>query len=444
MDSKSGGHATGHNMKNTMQSDTSAGLAARVHEAMAGAARVLTLPTPADRVVSFQGSFETLPDFGTGEELEQKLVTMMLDKGTLRRDRFALAEALDNRGVQLGFSANGLRCGFSGRALRADLPEVLRLLAEQLREPLFDPAELEKVRAQHTASLRRSLDSTGTQAAGALARRLYPADHPNFRPGPEVMLDRLARLTVEDLRAYHTEHVGARGLLLAFAGDCAPAEVEALVADTLGDWAAPTDAAGFATAADPEPPGRVAVPIPDRQNLDVRFGHAIAVRRGDEDFLPLHVGNYVLGGNFSARLMSTVRDEEGLTYGIGSTLSGVRVEYEGYWRIAVTLSGDSLERGIEATLEQARLFVRDGITQGELEEKQETLAGAFKVGLATTGGLAGALLTNAERGFDVGYLDRFPALVDALTVEAVNAAVRRHLDADALHVAVAGTLPEAG
>ncbi len=417
--------------------------AERVHEAEAGAARVLTLPTPADRVVSFRGSFETLPDFGAGEELEQKLVTMMLDKGTLRRDRFAVAEALENRGVQLHFNAGGLRCGFSGRALRGDLPEVLALLAEQLREPLFDAGEFEKVQAQHAASLRRSLDNTGTQAAGALARRLYPPDHPNFRPGPEAMLDRLGALTVEAVRAYHAGHVGARGLLLAFAGDCEPEAVATLVAGTLGDWPAPTDAAGFAAAADPEPPDRVEVPIADRQNLDVRFGHPVAVRRDDDDFLALHLGNYVLGGNFSARLMSTVRDEQGLTYGIGSTLSGVRVEYDGYWRIAVTLSGDALERGIEATLAQTRLFVAEGITPHELAEKQQTLTGAYKVGLATTGGLAGALLANAERGFDVAYLDRFPRLVDALTVETVNAAVRRHLDAEALHVAVAGTLPEA-
>ncbi len=432
------------NQKPVTKNRKPATLAERVRETEVGAARVLTLPTAADRVVSLRGSFETFPDFGSGQELEQKLATMMLDKGTRRRDRFAVAEALENRGVQLGFSANGLRCGFYARALQADLPEALALLAEQLREPLFDPAEFEKVRGQHAASLRRSIDNTGTQAAGALARRLYPPNHPNFRPGPEVMLDRLGALTVEDVRAYYDAHVGARGLLLAVAGDCDPAAVEALVADTLGDWAAPTVASGFATAADAEPPGRVDIPIADRQNLDVRLGHPVAVRRGDADYLPLHVGNYVLGGNFSARLMSTVRDEEGLTYGIGSTLSGVRVEYEGYWRIAVTLSGDSLERGIEATLEQARRFVEGGITEDELEEKQQTLAGTFQVGLATTGGLATALLTNAERGFEVRYLDRFPDLLDALTVETVNAAVRRHLDAEALHVAVAGTLPLSG
>jgi predicted Zn-dependent peptidase len=428
-------------MSSPVATSATPSFAERTHEADCGAARVLMLPTPVDRVVSFRGSFVTRPGFGAGEELEQKLVTMMLDKGTRHRDRFAVAEALEDRGVQLHFSADGLRCGFSGRALRADLPDVLALLAEQLRDPLFDAEEFAKVKAQHAAALRRALDSTSAQAADVLARRLFPPDHPNFRSAPADNLARLEALSVDEVRAYHAAHFGARDLLLAFAGDLDPDAVAASVTDTLGDWTIPAGDAPFAAAPDPAPPGRVDVPLADRQNLDVRMGHALSLRRDDDDYLPLYIGNYILGGNFSARLMSTVRDEQGLTYGIGSTLTGVQVEFDGYWRIAVTLSGDALERGIEATLEQVRLFVAEGVTEDELAEKQTTLTGTYKVGLATTGGLATSLLINEERGFGPAYLDRHPRLIEALTCDAVNAAVRRHLDADALHIAVAGTLP---
>ena len=417
--------------------------AARVREADCGNARAFLLPTPVDRVVSFGASFRTLPDFGAGEELEQKLAVMMLDRGTRHRDRFAVAEALEDRGAQVRFYDAGTRCGVGGRVLRDDLPDVLALVAEQLREPLFDPGEFEKVKARHAASLRRSLDNTGIRAGGALVRRLYPADHPNYEPDPIAELERLATLSIDDVRAFHERHFGARDLLLAFAGDFDPAVLEAVVRDTLGGWPAPTAGADFATEAAPQEPGRAEIVLADRQNLDVRLGHAVGVRRDDDEYLPLYVGTYIFGGNFSARLMSTVRDEQGLTYGIRSSLAGVAVEHGGHWKTAVTLSGDKLERGIEATLEQARRFVEDGITEAELDEKKTTIAGSYKVGLATTGGLATALLANAERGFDVGYLDRFPALIEAVTRDEVNVAVRRHLDPERLHVVVAGTLPEA-
>ncbi len=419
---------------------TLAPFAERVRDARAGAARVLALPTPVERVVSLNGSFGTRPDFAAGEEVVQKLAVMLLDRGTRSRDRFAFAEALDDRGAQLRFAADGLRCGFSGRCLAADLPEVLALAAEGLREPLFDADEFEKAKAQYAAGLRRSMDNTGQQAHGALVRRFFSPAHPNYRLAPADALARLEATTLEEVRAYHAEHFGARDLTVALVGDLEPVAATEAVRGPIGDWDAPEEEAEFETAAEPEPSGRVEVPIADRQNLDVRMGHPLALRRDADDYLALYLAAYVLGGNFSARLMSTVRDEQGLTYGIGAGLAGVSTEYDGYLRVSVTLSGENLERGIGATRAQVRRFAEGGITEDELREKQTTITGTFVVGLATTGGLAVALLANAERGFDVGYLDRFPALVEALTLGAVNAAIARHLDPDALHVAVAGTL----
>lgn len=417
-------------------------LAERVHEADAGGVRVLALPTPAEHVVSFRASFRTLPDLAAGEGLVQELCVDLLDKGTRRRDRFALAEALELRGARLTFGADGLRCGFAGRCLRDDLPEVLALAAEQLREPTFDAEEFRKAKTRRAARLRHALEDTATQARGLLTRRLFGADHPNHQPDPKAELARLETLDVEAVRTFHAEHVGASGAIVALAGDLDPVTATETVQAVLGDWPPPRKGAPFAETAAPEPPARAAVPMADRPNLDVRLGHALALRRDSDDFLALHAGVFALGGNFSARLMRTVRDEQGLTYGIGAALSGVTVEYDGYLVVSVSLSREHLERGIAATLDEVRRFVEEGIAPEELAEKQDTLAGSFTVGLATTTGLAGALLVNAERGFPVTYLDRYPDLVRALTPEDVGAAVARHLQPEALHVVVAGTLPE--
>jgi len=415
--------------------------AQRVRPEAAGAARVLALPTPVDRVVSFAASFRTLPDFGAGDELRQRLAVMLLDKGTRRRDRHALAEALEDRGARLAFTADGLRCGFSGRCLRDDLPDVLALAAEGLREPLFDADEFAKASARQAATLRRALDDTGTTAHNALVQRLYGRAHPNHRPDPHADLARLEDLTGEDVRAYHDAHFGARDLWVVVVGDTDPAAAAGAVAEHFGDWEPPPAAGPFAEAAEPEPPSRVDLPMPDRDNLDVRVGHDLGLRRDHPDYLPLYAGVYALGGNFSARLMARVRDEQGLTYGIGARLAGVTVEHDGYFLASVTLSRENLERGLEATLAEVRAFAERGISAGELREQQETLAGSFQVGLATTGGLAASLLHNAERGFPVDYLDRFPDLVRAIRLEEVNAAIARHIRPGDLQTAVAGTLP---
>ena len=416
--------------------------AERVHERSVGPCHIVSLPTPVDDVVSLRGSFLTRPDFAAGEELVQEVVVEMLDKGTRQRDRFAIAEVIEGRGAQLDFYASGLRCGFSGRVLKDDLPDLVDVVAEQLREPLFDPAEFEKAKARLAARFQRSMENTGAQASAALSRQLYRPAHPSYTPAPEANLERLAALDLDAVRAFHDAHFGASGLHVVAVGDLDDAALDAAVRDGFGDWTERTPEPRFDAAAQPADPDRVDVAIPDKSNIDVRLGHALAVRRDHADYLPLFLANYVLGGNFSARLMTIVRDELGLTYGTGSSLVGCTVEHDGYWRIAVTLSPDSVERGIDATRGVVQHFAARGITAVELDDKQTTLTGAFKVGLATTRGLAVALLRNVERGFGPAYLDRYPEEIQALTLDAVNDAIHRHFDPNQLHCVRAGTFVE--
>ena len=416
-------------------------LAARVRDVAAGPARLLLLPTGVRDVVSFRGSFESGPDLGAADDLVQSLVANLLDKGTHRRDRFEIAEDLEGRGAQVSFYSDGLRMGFSGRALRADLAHVLGVVAEELREPALGDEEVEKAVRRAVAGVRRSRESTGAQASGALARRLFGPAHPDYALDPDDEIARLEAVRPDDVRAYHAAHVGSTDLTVAVVGDLDVEATEEAARAAFGGWAPTASEPAFEEAARPAPPGRVAVEMADRRNLDVRLGHATALRRDADDFLATYAGVFALGGNFSGRLMQTVRDEQGLTYGIGASLGSVSTRHDGRLTVSVTLSQENLDRGVEATRAEVAGFVAEGVSEEALAQTRTTLAGQHVVSLATTGGVAARLIVNAERGFDVGYLDRYPALVGALTVGDVDAAVRRHVRPDDLHEAVAGTLP---
>ncbi|MFN3596544.1 MAG: M16 family metallopeptidase [Rubricoccaceae bacterium] len=425
----------------TLAPSGAAPLAARVTEVQAGPARLLLLPTPVRDAVSFRGSVVTAPDFAAGDDLAQGLVADLLDKGSRRRDRFAIAEALDDRGARLSFYSDGLRLGFSGRALRDDLPDVLALLAEQLREPALEADECEKARVQAIAGVRRARESTGALASGALTRRLYPPDHPNYILDPADEEARLAALSPEAVRAYHAEHIGSDRLTIAFAGDLEPSLVAEHVERHFSDWRAHARAGAFATEAAPLPPGREDIALPDRFNLDVRLGHALVLRRSDPDFLPVMAAVFALGGNFSGRLMQTIRDQMGLTYGIGASLRGVAAEHDMHLAVSVTLSQENLVRGLEATQAEVARFVAEGLSESVLARTRTTLVGQHVVGLATTGALAARLLVNAERGLPTAYIDTYVDEVRALSAEGVTEALRRFVRPDAMHVVVAGTLP---
>ena len=414
-------------------------IATRISSLHAGSARLLALPTGIRDVVSFRGSFLSAPDLRADEDVMQSLVTDLLDKGSQTRDRFEIADLLDGRGARLYFFSDGLRLGFAGRCLRDDLGDVLDLASELLRQPAFDADEVEKARQKAIASVRRSTESTSSRASGAYTRRLYDEAHPNHALRPETEIARLAEATPEAIRAYHAAHLGSDGLTIVAVGDVDPDGLAARVGDAFGAWAPHGREAVFSASASPEPPGREHVPMLDKLNLDVRMGHAIALRRASEDFLPLYAGVFALGGNFSSRLMQTVRDEQGLTYGVSARLSGIAIEHDMDFRVSVSLSQDNLERGIQATREQIVRWAADGITPDELARVQTTLTGKHVVGLATTGALATRLLINAERDFGADYLDVYPDEVRALTAEQVNRALSRWISPEKLHVVTAGT-----
>jgi predicted Zn-dependent peptidase len=417
-------------------------LAARVHDVAAGPARLLLLPTPVRDVVSFRGSFQTALDMRTDDDVVQSLTGVLLDKGTQGRDRFAIAEMLEGRGARLSFYSDGLRMGISGRALREDLPDVLELAGEILRQPAFEAEQVEKAKTRAIAGVRRALEATDSQAAGTLARRLYGLPHPNYVLTPEEEIARIEAVTPETVRRFHTDHIQPRGLVLAFVGDLDPEAIQSTLTTALDGWTATPLDPVFDASASSQSPGEETVEMAERRNLDVRMGHALDLRRDHDDYIALYTAVFALGGNFSSRLMQTVRDEQGLTYGISASLSNVTVEHDGHLSVSVTLSQENLERGIVATREQVERFVAEGVGGEELSQTQTTLTGRHIVGLATTGGIAARLLINAERGFDVGYLDRYSDLIHALTPEGVTESIRRHIRPEALHTVTAGTLPE--
>ncbi len=410
----------------------------RVEERRVGPCTLRMLKADTESVVSWHGSFVTNPDVAAGQKNLQALAVALLDKGTRQRDRFALAEALESCGARAGFASEGVRVSLEGRSLEDDVPHVLAVLAEMLTSPLFAEEECAKERVKLAAGIEQDRESTSAQAMGALRRCLFERQSLHFQPDAAELLSWLENVETDQVRDYHARNFGSRDMTLAFAGDFDTGAITGAVQECFGAWPGHAGPPSHLAKAAPTTPGRVHVHIPEKTSLDVRLGHALALDRQHDSYMPLLVAIHVLGGNFSARLMRKVRDEMGLTYGVYSRLAGFAPGVHGFWVVGVTLSRENLRRGMEATLAQVRRFVEEGPSAEELRRSKDTICGAYKVGLATSGHLAGALHGHLIHGLPPEYLRTFPAEIDRVTLEEVRKAVQMHLDPDALHVATAG------
>lgn len=374
------------------------------------------------------------------------LVAGMLDKGTATRDKFALAKELEDLGASISFGAgDSVDASFKVSCLREDLPVVMGILAEELRSPAFSEDEFAKLKKQITAGIKHTTENTGAVADRAFVRAAYPVGHVNRAAGFDEWLKGIDSATIPDLKAFHAAHYGAARMTVVAAGDIDASTFHGLLKKNFTGWpgagTVPAKGAGAATSL-----GDVAMEqtvfVPGKTSVSVVLGQASGLRYSDPDSLPLRLGTGILGEGFTGRLMKQVREKEGLTYGIYADM-GSDTFSDGSWGVNATFAPALLDKGITSARKVVTDFLASGVTADELAAKKTNYIGKQQVGLATTGGLAVALMTTVQRGLPVSYLDEFPSKVNAITLDQVNAAIRKHVNAEKLVLIKAGTLLEA-
>jgi len=174
--------------------------------------------------------------------------------------------------------------------------------------------------------------------------------------------------------------------------------------------------------------------------VSVLLGEASGLRYRDPDALALRVGTAVLGHGFTSRLMSVVRDQEGLTYGISAGLADDAIT-DGAWEISATFAPSLLDKGVASTRRELQRWWSEGVSETELNLYKQDLVGSYEVGLSTTAGVAEALILALQRGYDIDWLTAYPEAVKALSRAQVNAAIKTHLDPKRMVLIEAGSLP---
>lgn len=420
------------------KNDLKIGLQDRMLIKNAKGVRVICVKTDGKDAAVVQGSFRGGGKVFSENPLLAALTAEMLDKGTQGRDRIEIARILEDRGIWLSFGTDEKRAGFRARALREDVPLVIDLVAEQFRTPKFDPDEFDKIKERMRVGIRQRMSDTASLGANELSRMIYTPTHPNYEISFEDELIWLERTTLDDVRAFYDRNYGPEDFIIVAAGDIEPAAVFDSVERTFKGWEKKMIKSSYDGSVSPGEPLRRVVPVKGGENIDVFFGQGISLTRLSEDYLPAFMANYIFGGNFSARLSIRLRDELGLTYGVYSRVTGVSEDVEGHWLIRLISTAAELDRGIEEVRKQAELFVEKGVTEEELSRKKNTAIGRFKVDLAGTENLAGWILTCEELGLGAGYLEKYPALLDEISIEKVNQAILKYFHPSEFQIAIAG------
>jgi zinc protease len=405
-------------------------------------ATLLLLENRATQTISLRGSFRAGSYFEPRDKPGLAQITAsMLERGTRKRTKFQLAGDLERVGAQLAFSADPFAVNVAARALSKDLPLIITAISEMLREPAFPADELEKLKQQIIAGIQEQQSNTGYRARERFTQLIFDEANPYFMHSGEKLMQSIRSVTVEDVQAFYSKYYGGRSLIISIAGDVETEEVKRQFAEAFGEFDGPESVDINVT--DPEPQSgarREIVLVKEKANVDILLGSAASLRRSSEDYYAAVLANSALGeSTLSSRLGLQVRDQEGLTYGINSRFRAPSLA-AGPWYVGVSVNPNNTEKAINSALNVLRDYVQNGVRADELADEKSSAIGSFKVSLATNAGLAQAMWNAEFYGLGIDYIDRYPQIIQAVTIEEVNAAIRKYFRPDQLTVVIAGDI----
>lgn len=349
-----------------------------------------------------------------------QLMADNLDEGAGGLDSNAYHERLERRAIQMNFNVTRDHIRGSLRMLKDNRDEAFDLLRLALTAPRFDAEPLERVRAQTMSILRRESVTPGSIAGNKFFAAGF-SNHP-YAHAPRGTLDSVPAITADDLRAYRQKVFARDGLTVAVVGDIDAATLGQLLDKTFGALSAKGDLAPVPEVTLATGDSRVFVPL-DVPQTNILFGGP-SIKRDDPDFMTAYIVNHIIGGgSLSSRLYHEVREKRGLVYSVSTSL---------WWMDKTSIflgntatRADRASETVERITAELKRIADEGPTQQELDEAKSYLKGSQMVALDSSTKFAGALLQYQIDKLGIDYLDRRPAIIDAVTLDDAKRVARK-------------------
>ena len=371
-----------------------------------------------------------------GRSAACSLTSAMLMRGTKKHSREQLRNEFDRLKANVGVGGDGA----SIETRRDNLPAVLRLVAEVLREPAFPASEFEQLKRSVLTGIEGQKSEPSALAGLQLARHLnpYPPEHWLYTPTLDERMQRYQSVSVEDLQRCHDDFYGASNSELAVVGDFDPQEITRLVEELFGDWKSPRQFARIAGRYHDVPSINRSLDTPDKANAIFRAGLNLRLRDDDPDYPALALGNYLLGGSSDARLTRRIREQEGLSYSVGSWLSAGSIDAVGEFGVSAIYAPQNRARIEAQILEVLQQALSAGFSAEEVAAAKKGYLEARKLGRTQDETVAGRLANNLYLGRRYAWDADFEARIAALTPLQIQNALKRHLDPLKLSIVKAG------
>ena len=370
----------------------------------------------------------------------------MLMRGTAKRTRQQIKDEFDKLKARVNVDGGPTSAFASIETTRENLPAVMKLVAEILREPSFPADEFEQLKQEQLASIEAQRSEPTQMAVTEATRHLrpYPKGHVNYTSTPDEAIADLKAVTLADVKKFYADFYGASNGELAVVGDFDEKEIAKLTNDLFSTWKSKVPYARIGETFRDVAAINRNLEAPDKANAFFIAGQTLNLRDDDPDFPALVLGNYMLGGGFlNSRLAVRIRQKEGLSYGVGSQLQASSLDKNGVFMAFAIYAPQNRDKLEAAFKEEIEKMLKDGFTAEEIAAAKKGWLQSRQVSRAQDGELAGRLNNYNFLNRTLAWDADLEKKVEALTAEQITAALRRHINPAKMSIVKAGDFAKA-
>ena len=403
---------------------------------------LLEKPTKGDKI-----NASIILRFGDEKSLNNKfeagaILADMLKSGTTTKTKKQIADELDRIKTTIFFNGGSTSLSIYINTDKQNLPAALALLDDMLKNPKFDPAEFDKIILDTKANYEAGKNDPQTIASDKLGKMMsnYPQGHPYYASGTDEDLEDLAKVKLDDVKKYYNDFYGANNSVSSFVGELDKKQVKSFLENTFGKWNSKetykeVEPIYFETKAKTE-----TINTPDKTNAIMLGGINLNISRKHPDYPSVIMANELLGGGafLSSRIPQRLRENEGMSYGAGSFMNAEYKYNTGNWGVYAYFNPLYKGRLDSALHQEVDKAIKGGFTQDELTKSIASWQEQNRTSLGDNNNLAGIIRSFLQNDRDLIQYNEFENKIKALTLDTVNAALRKYFDKSKLVMVYGG------
>lgn len=299
----------------------------------------------------------------------------LLSKGTNRKSSFEIAELFDRNGAHLEINAGLDHVSISLFSLTKNLEPSLELLSELLRESVFPPKEIDQLKSIYLQNLKVNREKTSFLASNLIRKAIYGENHPYGKESEELHANALHQ---EHLVEHYNRYFKSCTILVS--GKVAEHHqryITDIVAPLTFNLLENTSEALINSEKLP----RQILEKDGSVQSSIRVGKKI-IGRSHSQYADVLFLNHVLGGYFGSRLMKNIREEKGLSYGIGSSLH--TMAKGNHLVIGADVNRENLNLTFDEIGKELKRLRTERIEPAELETARNHFIGSLQLEITTS------------------------------------------------------------